>query len=421
MRILIYGINYAPELTGIGKYTSEMAGWLAGKEHEVHVITAMPYYPEWNIHTDYIGKKRHTEIIDGVHVHRVPLYVPASVSSFKRIIHEFSFVTSSVPVWIKLLFQKKFDVVFTAAPPFHLGFLPLLYSGLRRSIMISHIQDLQVDAARDLGMIKNKFFLKVMFGLEKFLLKRSTKVSTISPGMKRKIEAKNIDPENIMMFPNWVDEDHIRPLMKQQSFRKEWGIGMDDKVVLYSGNLGEKQGLENIVEVAACYQHDKSVRFLICGSGGGKEKLMALANATGLDNIHFYPLQPYHKLSALLATADVHLVLQKKSAADLVMPSKLTGILAAGGCSVVTASKGTTLYEIIDRHQSGILVDPECITSLKEGIDRALYTDITGIQKNARRYAEQFLSKDKIMGKFEQELTMLTECKWPLAYINQEK
>jgi colanic acid biosynthesis glycosyl transferase WcaI len=410
MRILIYGINYAPELTGIGKYTAEMAEWLAGKEHEVHVITAMPYYPEWNIHADYKGKKRHTEIIDGVHVHRVPLYVPATVSSAKRIIHEFSFVASSIPVWMKLLFQKKFDVVFTAAPPFHLGFLPLLYSGLRRSVMISHIQDLQVDAARDLGMIKNRSFLKIMFGLEKFLLKRSTKVSTISVGMKRKIEAKGIDAEDIMMFPNWVDESHIRPMTKEHSFRKEWGIGMEDKVVLYSGNLGEKQGLENIVDVASHYQHDKSVRFVICGSGGGKEKLMALANDAGLENIQFYPLQPYNRLSELLATADVHLVLQKKSAADLVMPSKLTGILAAGGCAVVTAEQGTSLYDVIDRHHSGILVEPESVTSLKDGIDRALFSDVSTIRKNARRYAEQFLAKDMIMSKLEQELFQLTEC-----------
>jgi colanic acid biosynthesis glycosyl transferase WcaI len=415
MRILIYGINYAPELTGIGKYTAEMACWLASREHEVHVITALPYYPEWTIHPSYKGKKWHTEIIDGVHVHRAPLYVPSTVSSLKRILHEFSFVASTIPIWVKSLFQKKFDIVFTAAPPFHLGFLPLLYSGLRKSVMISHIQDLQVDAARDLGMIRNKSFLKIMSGMEKFLLKKSTKVSTISMGMQRKIEAKGIDANHIIMFPNWVDEGHIRPLTKEQSLRTEWNIGMEDKVVLYSGNLGEKQGLESIIEVASCYKLDMSILFLICGSGGAKEKLMEQAANARLENIRFLPLQPYNKLSELLATADVHLVLQKKSAADLVMPSKLTGILAAGGCAVVTALPGTSLYDVIDRYQAGILVAPESVEALKEGIDKALNTDVNTIRRNARRYAEQFLSKDQIMNKFEEELIALTEYEFKLS------
>jgi colanic acid biosynthesis glycosyl transferase WcaI len=107
--------------------------------------------------------------------------------------------------------------------------------------------------------------------------------------------------------------------------------------------------------------------------------------------------------------------LQKKSAADLVMPSKLTGILAAGGCAVVTALPGTSLYDVIDRYQAGILVAPESVEALKEGIDKALNTDVNTIRRNARRYAEQFLSKDQIMNKFEEELIALTEYEFKLS------
>jgi colanic acid biosynthesis glycosyl transferase WcaI len=404
MRILIYGINYSPELTGIGKYTGEMAEWLALQGHDVHVVTAMPYYPEWKVHDTYKGKWWHKEHVNGVTIHRCPLYVPKNVSSSKRIMHEFSFLAATIPFWFKSFFSKKFDIVFCIAPPFHLGFMPVLYKSLKGSRLITHIQDLQVDAAKDLGMIRNKYFLNLMFSLEKFLLKRSSFVSTISNGMQRKIEGKQIAGSKILLFPNWVDEDAIKPLPRSQSLRKELGINDAKKVVLYSGNLGEKQGLEMIIEVARLYVNDPAVLFLICGSGGGKERLMHLAKEYALENIVFLPLQPYAKLSALLASADLHLVLQKSSASDLVMPSKLTGILAAGGCVLVTAVPDTSLYEVVQQGEMGILVEPESVGALKNGIDKALYSDVSMIKKNARSYAEQYLSKSKILSRLEMRL-----------------
>ncbi|TRW24644.1 colanic acid biosynthesis glycosyltransferase WcaI [Flavobacterium zepuense] len=407
MKIIIYGINYSPELTGIGKYTGEMGSWLAQQGHDVHVVTAMPYYPEWEVHEKYKGKKWHTEVIDGARVHRIPLYVPKEVSSAKRIIHEFTFILGLLPVWFSFLFKKKADVVFCIAPPFHLGFFPLIYSKLRGVPMVSHVQDLQVDAAKELGMIKNKTFLNIMFSLERFLLKKSAKVSTISLGMQQKIASKGIKAENQILFPNWVDENNIKPLPKEQSLRAEFGISNTDKVILYSGNLGEKQGLETIIETAVHYKDRNDVYFLIVGSGGAKEKLEQMVKDAALTQVKFYPLQPYEKLSALLATADAHLVLQKKSAADLVMPSKLTGILAAGGCSIVTAEPGTSLYHVIHEYNMGILTEPESATALKNSIDLAINSDLEVYKTNARKYAEMMLSKENILKDFENNLLSL--------------
>ncbi len=407
MRILIHGINYAPELTGIGKYTGEMAEWLAGQGHEVHVLTAVPYYPEWQVHEAYKGKRWHTEHLNGVQVHRVPLYVPAEVSAAKRIIHEFSFLAATLPFWLKAFFSKKFDVVFCIAPPFHLAAMPWLYKSLRKSIWINHIQDLQVDAAKDLGMIKNKTFLKLMFGLERFFLQKGTRVSTISEGMQKKILAKQISSDRMLFFPNWVDGNVVYPLPVEQSLRVELGLSLDDKIVLYSGNLGEKQGLDAIIRAASQFRDDTAVKFVICGSGGGKEKLMQQAKDSGLTNVFFFPLQPYEKLSALLAIADIHLVLQKASAADLVMPSKLTGILAAGGCAIVTAQPGTTLFDVVHEKQMGIVVAPEDDLALSEGIRKGLYTDTTAYKINARTYAEHYLAKQRILEKFERDINAL--------------
>jgi colanic acid biosynthesis glycosyl transferase WcaI len=405
MRILIQGINYAPELTGIGKYTGEMAERLAESGHEVTVITAPPYYPEWKIQNSYKGKGWHVEYLNGVRIFRVPLYVPAKVNSLKRIMHEFSFLLSTLPIWVQFIFSRKFDIVFSIAPPFHLSFLPLLYGKLRNVPVESHIQDLQVDAAKELGMIKNHRFLNLMFTLERFTLKHSSCVSTISNGMMRNILKKGIVNEKTTIVPNWVDTDFIKPLPPEASLRQKFNIPLSDKVVLYSGNLGEKQGLEIIMDVAEKFRSQSNLHFLIVGSGGTKQQLQQKAEERQLSNVHFYPLQPYEQLGALLATADVHLVLQRKAAADLVMPSKLSGILSAGGCAIVTASPGTYLYEIVDRNNMGIIVEPESPSALCQALINAL--NDSGIEKykqNARTFAEQNLSKGQILRFLEHHL-----------------
>lgn len=407
MRILIYDINYYPELTGVGKYTGEMGGWLAGQGHAVRVITAMPYYPEWEVHQVYKGKGWLTETIAGAVVHRCPFYVPKQVTSLKRILHEFSFVMSSLVYWLPVFFGKRYDVVICVAPPFHIGLLPTLYAKLRQVPLWLHLQDLQIDMAKELGMLNNQRFLGLLFQIEKFILKRATVVSTISEGMVRKATEKNVIQSPCVLFPNWVDDAVIRPLSRSASLRAELGLSDTDQVILYSGSLGEKQGLELIIQAANQLKARPGVRFLICGSGGGKTRLEALVQEYGLTNVSFHPLQPYDKLSALLATADVHLVLQKRSASDLVLPSKLTSILAAGGCALVSAVPGTTLYEVIDTHQMGILIEPESVEALIGGINQALDTDVTAYRQHARRYAQRYLSKETILAEFGEALERL--------------
>jgi colanic acid biosynthesis glycosyl transferase WcaI len=243
-----------------------------------------------------------------------------------------------------------------------------------------------------------------MLSIERFILKKSKKVSTISLGMQLKINGKGVTKDQQVLFPNWVDENNIMPLPKEQSLRQQFGLKDSDKVILYSGNLGEKQGLEVIIDVALKYKDRNDVYFLIVGSGGGKEKLEQSAKDAGLNNVMFFPLQPYNKLSALLATADVHLVLQKKSAADLVMPSKLTGILAAGGFAIVTAEPGTSLYTVVNQYNMGLIIEPESVLALCDGIEYAVNNDITGYKANARKYAEAYLSKESILRDFELQL-----------------
>lgn len=398
MKVLIYGINYAPELTGIGKYSGEMAAYFAAAGDEVEVITAPPYYPQWEVAPAYRGGYRE-ELRDGVRVLRCPLYVPREVSGLRRILHEFSFVLSSLRYWVPRYFRR-YDVILCVSPPFHLPFLALPHKWLHGTPVINHIQDLQVDAARDLGIIRQAWLLRLLESAERWVLRQVTAVSTISSGMLRKITAKGIAADRIILFPNWVDSALIYPVNRQDSMRAAWGYTEADRIVLYAGNLGEKQGLESILTVADRLRDVSGLTFIIIGEGGAKARLVREAAQLGLDNVVFKPLQPLDRLAATLAAADIHLVLQKRAAADLVMPSKLTNILAVGGHALVTAEEGTTLYEQVATHQLGTLVTPEDPTALEQGIRDILSGRRADDARGARDFAENHLAKERILDSF---------------------
>lgn len=407
MKILIYGINYTPELTGIGKYTGEMGAWLAKNKNSVDVITAMPYYPQWKKAHGYQNKFWFREQISNANVQRCPLYVPKNVTGASRIIHEFSFLISSTIFWIRAFF-KSYDILISPYPPLIIGFWPWLYKIFHpKAKWIFHIQDLQVDAAKELKLINNKTLLSILTKLELFWLKKADYVSSISEGMKKRILSKGVEESRYIMLPNWAETDIITPLPKEKSLRDTLNIPLDKKVILYSGNLGEKQGIEMVVDAAAEFKNQTDVLFVIAGAGAAKTKLVQYAQSKESTNILFVDLQAYDKLAAFLAIADVHLVIQKKSAADLVLPSKLMSILSAGGIALVTTEQNTSLYELIDTNKVGYICEPENTTLFIACLNTILSRDNADISKKARLYAEQHLSIDGILQTFQQTLSQV--------------
>lgn len=391
-RILVLGINFAPELTGIGKYTGEMVRWLADGGYECTVVTGFPYYPHWVVQAPYRGMSYKREVLmDGkIKVYRCPLYVPAWPTAVRRIIHDASFFLSTFVLLSYMMFKPGHDYIFCVAPPFHLGFLALYYRLFKGGKMIYHIQDLQIDAAKDLGIFRSEKLINMLFALERSIIKFADEISTISSGMVRKIAQKTDKP--IHIFRNWVDTDSYRPVGDIDAVKKKFGFLSSDKIVLYSGSIGEKQGLEAIVHAARELSAEAELKFLICGSGPYKEELQNLADELSVSNVIFFPLQPAESFNEFCNIADLHLILQKANASDLVMPSKLTTILAVGGLALVTAVPGSGLYDEIKENGIGILVEAEDANALVEGIRHALANDNRRIRENARKYAEKHLS-----------------------------
>lgn len=360
MRILIYGLNFSPELTGIGKYTGEMAAWLAANGHSVHVVTAPPYYPAWSVGEGYTAWAYRREQWQGVSVWRCPLWVPKRPGGAKRLVHLASFAMLSLPVMLWQLVWRP-QLVWVVEPALFCAPAAWAVARLGGAKAWLHVQDLEVDAAFDLGLLKGPGLRRAVLAAERWLMRGFDVVSTISRRMQQRILDKGVPAAKTLMAPNWVDvaamaaSPEVSDGGRPNAYRAALGIANQDVVALYSGNMGAKQGLELLAEVAHRLADQPNVVFVLCGDGPGKEPLQQ--QCKGLSGVHFMSLQPQERLPELLAMADIHLLPQRSDAADLVMPSKLTGMLASARPVLATARLGTELAEVVQH--CGVAVPPE--------------------------------------------------------------
>lgn len=338
-RILVITGNFSPEITGIGKYVGEMTAWMSHAGFDIRVITAPPYYPAWRVSAGYSSRRYSRERQSGALVYRCPLFVPRQPRGVTRMLHTISFALSTFPValWQALLWRP--NLVFVVEPPLTCAPAAILAAKVCGARAWLHVQDFEVDAAFDLGLLRNERLRRFALGTERWLMQRFDRVSSISAAMLLKLRDKGVDPERIGFFPNWVDTQLIRPLSGTNRLRAELGIDPETTVLLYSGNMGEKQGLGLIVAVAQMLAGSKDILFLFCGDGVAKRRTMDAV--AGLANVRFIPLQPLERLNELLNLADIHLLPQRAEAEDLVMPSKLSAIMASGRPVVASARPGS--------------------------------------------------------------------------------
>lgn len=402
MHILIYGLNYAPELTGIGKYTGEMSDWLAARGHKVTVVTAPPYYPAWRVREDYRSSSYRVEKTPGkATVFRVPLWVPERPTGVKRVLHLASFMLSSLPAMLlQPLFQP--DVVWTVEPTFFSAPIALGVARFCGAKAWLHVQDFEIDAAFDLGLLPADGIVhRMALGLELLFTRGFDRVSSISPRMVERALTKEVEPQHALLFPNWVDVEAVYPMDGMTRYRRE--LGLEDKiVVMYSGNLGTKQGLECLAPLAKAFAEDAHVHFLFCGDGSFRPLLET--EVAGLENVTLLPLQPVEMLNELLNTADVHLLPQRAGAADLVMPSKLTGMLASGRPVLATAEKGTQVADVVEGR--GVVVgaeSPQCLVkALRMLTENGELRARMGAE--ARAYAVEHMGREQVLRRFERDL-----------------
>lgn len=223
--------------------------------------------------------------------------------------------------------------------------------------------------------------------------------------MLENLSSNKIPKSNVVLFPNWIDSKTVFPLSKPSPYRKELHLSDDMIVALYSGNMGAKQGLEVIIETARLLQEDSNLIFILCGDGVARKELEVLAD--GLSNLRFIPLQPSHRLNDLLNLADIHLLPQRKDAADLVMPSKLMGMMASGRPVIATAEEATQIAQILEK--VGLLVPPENPEALAKAVtflsnNRPLQEKFGSL---GRSFVIEHWEKERILIEFHNRLQQL--------------
>ena len=332
---------------------------------------------------------------------RLPIYVPVIPNGRGRLLHHASFAARAQTVMLAEAKRRRPDVVIGIAPSLISTLAARTTARIFGARLWLHIQDFEVEAAFATGLLSDKGLVaRAALGLETMSLK-ADRISTISPEMCAKLLERGIPPEKIVEFRNWASIDRVVPLDGPSRFRAEWGIDRPH-VALYSGNIANKQGIEIIVEAARLLARRRDLVFAICGEGPNRERLVAAAR--GCDNIRFFDLQPVERLSGSLGLASVHLLPQIAGAADLVLPSKLTNMLASGRPVVAIAPEGSGLAHEVDG--VGLVTEPENAPAFAAAIatlldDEALSEELG---RAARKRAEERWSKTRILGKFEHEL-----------------
>jgi colanic acid biosynthesis glycosyl transferase WcaI len=405
LKILIYSANFAPEPTGIGKYSGEMAAWMTAQGHEVRVVAAPPYYPSWKIADGYAWPLYRREQWQGVDVWRAPLWVPSKPNGITRILHLLTFAISSLPVMLWQILWRP-NVVMTIAPALMCAPTGWLVAKLSGGKAWLHIQDFEVDVAFQMNLLKGRRLESMVLGAERWLLSWFDVVSSISGRMLNKLRLKGVVEGRVRFFPNWVDIAHVYPLSEPSHYRKELGIEPNTKVVLFSGTLGSKQGLMVIPDAARKLSHRKDVLFVVCGDGATKPQLVA--SCKGLANVTFIPLQPFERLGQLLGLADIHLLPQSPEATDLVLPSKLTGMLASGMPIIATCRNDTEIASVVSK--CGVVVPPEDGSALATAIEQLVDNDEARLEfgVQARIYSEENLARDSVLGRLLEQFTVAT-------------
>ncbi len=405
MKLLLHGLNFSPEEIGIGKYSGEMVTDLVDQGFEVSVVSTRPYYPQWKVREDYPGFGYKSESGENIQIVRCPLWVPSRVNGWKRIVHLASFGISSVPVMLWKARSTRPDVVMVIEPAMFCLPTSWLAAKLCGAKTWLHIQDFEVDAAFELGILRQPLLKKIVLALEAFMMRRFDRVTSISPKMVERASQKGVEKDRLGLFPNWVDCDVMQPLPNRTQLREQFGLPAEKVIALYAGNIGAKQGLEIVIETARRAAKREDLHFVICGHGAAFPAIELAAR--GLSNLQMLPVQPSEVFNELMNSADIHLLPQRADAADLVMPSKLTGMLATGIPVVACAGSGTQIEQVVAGH--GLVVEPGDVEGFYNAIlalaDDEQFRKAAG--DAARVYAIKHLGKRAILDDLACELSKL--------------
>jgi colanic acid biosynthesis glycosyl transferase WcaI len=396
-RILVWSPNYAPELTGIPPLVTDACDWLAARGHSVEVITAFPNYPERTIHAGYRGRLSVTERRGGVHVERTWLRVRPGERFVDKALYELSFAGLSAPRVARRV--RRADVLLCLVPSLSaaLAGAALVRTRRPRTRLVVWVQDLVLRAAStlpDLGPTARRL-IQLAGGIEAAALRAADRVVVCSPAFSAHATDLGVEPSRIRLIYNWVDLERIAPGPPREHTRPIR--------FLYAGNLGYTQGFETLIDAARLVGDD--IRLEIVGAGNVAAKVRQLAAETA--NVRVSAPVPDDQYPDLLASADVHVVIQRGVSADANFPSKIASSLASGRPVVASISADSAAASVLSDSGGALVVAPDDPVALADAM--RTFAAQPGLRRElglrGRAYAEETFDREGALTRLERALT----------------
>jgi colanic acid biosynthesis glycosyl transferase WcaI len=400
LRLIVLCPHFAPDIAPTGVVMTRIIDELAKRGHELHVITAAPWYREHRVERGFETRWWRVERTEWGTISRVNPFPGKSKSNILR--RAIGFVLFSLLVGVRGLLaggRGRVDGVLAMSPPLTLGVTGWLVRAVRGGRLVFNIQDVFPDAAIETGAITNPLVVSVARWLEKFSYRRSDDVVALSEDLAANMRAKlgPRDGHRVRVIPNFVDTVAIAPASRNNSYRADLGIG-DEPVVMYAGNVGYSQSLELMIEAARAIP---ATQFVINGDGSARESLEE--RARGLANVRFVDYQPIERLPEVLAAADVHVVPLRKGLARVSVPSKSYSVLSAGRALLAAIDPGTEIPRLLADSGGGIAVAPDDPTAFIAAL-REMLADperLSAMGRGGRAWVERHVSPSGVAVAYE--------------------
>jgi colanic acid biosynthesis glycosyl transferase WcaI len=354
VKLTIITPHFHPDVAPTGDVVTRIVTELAARHHELHVVTAFPFYRNHRVEPPYQKAIVRHEDTPWGHVTRVnPWPTDDKLNLVKRALSFAGFSALTAAVGAR---AGPTHGVLALSPPLTLGLSGWIVARRNRCPFVFNVQDVYPDVAIDLGMLTHPRLIAATRALERFCYARADAITVPSEDLKENVMKKTGKPDKVRVIPNFVDTEVIRPAPAHNSYRREFGLE-DKTVVMYAGNVGLSQSLELVLDAAERLAGRDDVHFVVNGQGAARGRLERRGRA--LANVRFVDMQPAARLPEVLAAGDIHLVPLKRGLARSSVPSKTYSILAAGRPLVASVDAASEVARIVERSGAGVHVPPD--------------------------------------------------------------
>jgi colanic acid biosynthesis glycosyl transferase WcaI len=393
--------HFAPDPAPTGEVVTRIVTELAARGHELHVVTALPWYTHHAVEPEWRGRPVRRERTAWGSITRVHPFPSDKTSIPLRAASFGAFCTLAAAAALP---GGRLDALMAMSPPLPLGLVGRLAAAVHRCPLVFNVQDIFPDVAIQLGKLNDGRLIRAARHLERTTYEHAAAVTVLSADLQANVAAKvGADHRGVIrVIPNFVDTELVRPLDRRTSYRRELGITDAQTVVLYAGNVGFSQSLDLVAGAARRLAGRKDVVFVVNGGGSGLADLKA--STADLPNVRYAPYQPRARLAEVLASGDLHVVPLRKGLAAASVPSKTYSILAAGRPLLAAIDERTEVARIVAAAGCGRAIAPDDLDAFV-GALVALLDDPAGREAmgaRGRAWVERWVSPTAVAVAYEE-------------------